>query len=200
MCRFIETIRIENGRICNPEYHNRRMNETRKTFFHEVLALDVKDFISPGSEARRLKCRMEYAEQILNVVITPYYMRPVASLLLMENDILDYTFKYADRRELNRMFALKKEAADILIVRDGFLTDTSIANVALYNGSEWITPSKPLLRGTKRAELLEKGKIREEDIPFSGVYSFTHIALFNAMIDFGELVFPVNKQTILHAL
>ena len=51
-----------------------------------------------------------------------------------------------------------------LIVKDGYLTDTSIANIALYDGYTWFTPAHPLLRGTKRAELLNKQLIVEKDI------------------------------------
>ncbi|GAE23522.1 hypothetical protein JCM10003_3302 [Bacteroides pyogenes JCM 10003] len=32
MCLFIETIRIENGRICNLDYHAARFNRTRAAF------------------------------------------------------------------------------------------------------------------------------------------------------------------------
>ena len=84
----------------------------------------------------------------------------------------------------------------MLIVRDGLLTDTSIANVALYDGHEWLTPTHPLLRGTKRAELLARKAIREADIPADSIFSYSKIALFNAMIDFEVLVMPINKSTI----
>ncbi len=51
---------------------------------------------------------------------------------------------------------------DILIIRDGLLTDTSICNVALWNGTSWITPARPLFSGTMRAYLLDKGLVQAE--------------------------------------
>lgn len=196
MCRFIETIRVENGSICNLAYHVRRMNETRRAFWGDVPALDLEAVIPAENTAGRMKCRVEYGSGIGPVTISPYRMRPVASLSLVEDDTLDYVFKYADRSGLDRLFERRGEADDILLVRGGLLTDTSIANLALFDGSRWVTPACPLLRGTKRQELLDKGVIREEAVPSSSLGRFTQIALFNALIDFGELVLPVTSHTI----
>ena len=46
-------------------------------------------------------------------------------------DTIDYTYKSAHREELNALYAQKGMADDILIVRNGYLTDTSISNIAL---------------------------------------------------------------------
>ena len=47
MSLFIETIRIENGRIHNLSYHNRRMNETRRNVLCQTDVLDLNDYIRP---------------------------------------------------------------------------------------------------------------------------------------------------------
>jgi 4-amino-4-deoxychorismate lyase len=78
----------------------------------------------------------------------------VSSLHLIESDTINYTYKSTHREELNALYAQRGMADDILIVKDGYLTDTSIANIALYDGHTWFTPAHPLLQGTKRAELL----------------------------------------------
>ena len=86
---------------------------------------------------------------------------------------------------------------DVLIVKDGCLTDTSIANVALYDGKMWCTPSHPLLRGTKRAELLDKKIIVEKDIPQAHLGKYSKIMLFNAMIDWGCIILPVDDKHLI---
>ena len=58
----------------------------------------------------------------------------------MVQDDIDYRYKQADRRVLDEAFALRDTADDVLIVRHGLLTDTSIANIALWDGCEWHTP------------------------------------------------------------
>ena len=86
---------------------------------------------------------------------------------------------------------------DVLIVRNNLLTDTSIANVALEKEGVWYTPRTPLLKGTKRALLLEQGVLTECDIPSDVISSYSHIALFNAMIDFQSLVLEINRDTVI---
>lgn len=76
-------------------------------------------------------------------------------------------------------------------MRDGLLTDTSICNIALWDGTSWITPARPLLRGTARARLLDNGLIKSGDIRPEELPGYERIRLFNAMIGFGEVEFPV---------
>ena len=91
-------------------------------------------------------------------------MRPVHSLQLVYSDDIDYTYKSTDREALNRLFACRGERDDILIVRRGLLTDTSIANIALFDGKDWFTPKLPLLRGTCRTALIDNGIIKRKKI------------------------------------
>lgn len=191
MCLFIETIKIDNGKIYNLEYHNKRMNDTRCCFFGDVSALDLSDYIDATPFQSRHRCRVEYAETILKVEYFPYHIRPVTTLQLVEDNNIDYSYKRSDRSALNYLFNLKGDKADVLIVKNGLLTDTSIANIALYKEGSWFTPLHPLLKGTKRRELLERGIIRETDIKIQELCHYSEICLFNAMIEFGEIKFPV---------
>jgi 4-amino-4-deoxychorismate lyase len=55
--------------------------------------------------------------------------------------------------------------------------------VAFFDGSSWLTPSTPLLPGTQRAFLLENGVIHEAALQEIDLTGFSHIKLFNAMMD-----------------
>jgi len=79
------------------------------------------------------------------------------------------------------------ERDDILIVRRGLLTDTSIANIALFDGKDWFTPKLPLLRGTCRTALIDSGIIKEKNIRPEELSSYSFVRLFNAMIKWGAL-------------
>ena len=46
MCLFIETIRIDHGRVCNLSRHNRRLNDTRAHFWPESTPLQLSDYLS----------------------------------------------------------------------------------------------------------------------------------------------------------
>ena len=182
MCQFIETIRIDSGEARNLTYHEQRLNDTRNHFWPGSHALQLADFLPPVPESGIHKLRIVYGQDgIEDVTCTPYLLRPVRSLALIQADEIGYTYKSTDRQVLDRLFAQRGSCDDILIVRRHLLTDTSIANIALFDGKHWHTPQSPLLdKG-----ILSERKIHVEDIP-----SYSTVRLFNAMIDWGELELP----------
>lgn len=172
MCLFIETLRIEDGKVWHAPLHDRRLNDTRRAFFGPVPDLHVTDYLRPEAYTERTRCRLTYARDMVRVEYFPYRVRPVHRLQLVVRDNLDYRYKRADRRVLDEVFALRAQADDVLIVRHGLLTDTSIANIALWDGCEWYTPARPLLEGTQRRHLLDTGQIKETDIPAASLGSY----------------------------
>ncbi len=197
MCLFIETIRIEDGKVYNLDYHIERFNRTRAAFWKGCIPIDLRALVSPQSLAGIYKCRVVYGREIEEITYVPYQMRDVSSLRLVVADTVDYTYKSTNREKLNALYAQRKMADDILIVKEGCLTDTSIANIALYDGHTWFTPARPLLRGTKRAELLDRKLIVEKDIPQISLKDYSHIMLFNAMIDWERVTLPINEKHLI---
>ena len=188
MCRFIETICIEDGQILNLPRHQQRVDSTRRHFFGQMPRLNLEEHIrTTGCGNGRIRCRVTYGADIQNIEYFPYHIRSVKTLKPVECDSMEYSYKYADRSALDSLFARRGEADDILIVRNGLLTDTSIANIALWDGRQWHTPARPLLKGTRRAELLDNGILTEHDIPVENIWAYRKIRLFNAMLHFGEI-------------
>ena len=103
MCLFIETIRIDHGRVCNLSRHNRRLNDTRAHFWPESTPLQLSDYLHSICEtgickAGIVKARVVYGEKgIEDISYSPYAMRHVHSLALMQADHIDYTYKSAGR-------------------------------------------------------------------------------------------------------
>ena len=100
---FIETIRIDHGRVCNLSRHNRRLNDTRAHFWPESTPLQLSDYLSsPGcgagiTGAGIVKARVVYGEKgIEDLSYSPYAVRHVHSLALMQADTIDYTYKAPD--------------------------------------------------------------------------------------------------------
>lgn len=188
MCRFIETVCLEKGKARHLFRHDSRINTTRREFFGDVPDVQLKDYIVlPQMGEGRIRCRVTYAREILNVEYFPYRIRSIHTLKLIEGCMADYRYKYADRSALDALFAQRGRADDILIVRNGLLTDTSIANIALWDGLHWYTPAHPLLKGTHRARLLDEGILTERDISVEEIGQYQKICLFNAMLHFGEM-------------
>ena len=179
---FLETIKAQDGKIFHLEYHQKR--------YEGVLSsLGITDFkklqlfLNPPKQGL-FRCRVLYSSHSLEVTYHSYMKRSIKKLKLIYDNQLEYSQKHADRSQLDAHFAQKKEADDILIVQNNLVTDTSIANIALYDGKKWLTPKKPLLYGTTRARLLENEEIFEADIPVNELTKYTKVALLNAMIDF----------------
>lgn len=201
MCRFIETVCIEAGSALRLDYHNRRLNTTRREVWGDVPELRIEQHIKTDGLVERTRLRIEYDTEIRKVEYISYHLRPVSSLRLVEMpDDADYHLKYADRAVLNALFEHRAGADDVLAVRDGFITDTSIANVALWDGEQWYTPSRPLLKGTHRQFLLDNGMIAEREIKTDELSRYTKIRLFNAMIHFGEIEFSADRLFISNPL
>ena len=104
------------------------------------------------------------------------------------DDEINYSHKYFDRSRLEKLFFQKGNCDDILILKNGFITDTFFANILLYNGNEWLTPSNPLLKGTQRQFLLETEKVITADIRPSDLKNFKKARLVNAMMRFEDEV------------
>ncbi|RUM56328.1 MAG: 4-amino-4-deoxychorismate lyase, partial [Nautilia sp.] len=71
-------------------------------------------------------------------------------------------------------------------VKNGLITDTTISNLAFFDGNNWITPKTPLLKGTKREELIQKGFLKEKEIKIEDIKHFKKFAMMNAIIGFYE--------------
>jgi len=176
---LLETIKCLDGKCFHLPYHLARLNASRKKLgFNKPLKLVLK----PPKKGL-YRCRFIYAEDIIKIEYLPYEMRLPHSFKLIHSDI-DYELKHENRKDLNKLFIQKEEADEIIIIKNGLITDTSIANLCFYDGKKWLTPTRPLLYGTTRQRLLDEKKIHTADISYTDIHKFSKIALINAMIDF----------------
>ncbi|SFV66049.1 Aminodeoxychorismate lyase [hydrothermal vent metagenome] len=180
---LIETIKIENGQIHNIEWHNQRFNSSRKELFELDEIINLKNHITPPTQKGVFRCRILYNKDIISIEYIPYQTRNLRTFKIIQSDI-DYSYKYSNRITIEKLKAEALPYNEIIIEKDGLLTDTSIANIAFYNGTYWVTPKKPLLRGTMRANLLSNNQLIEKDIKVAELKDFSHFALMNAMIGF----------------
>ncbi len=179
---FLETIKVEDGIYYHLSYHQNRYECVLNSF--NVKNIQKLETYLDAPKKGLYRCRLIYNQhKIIDVEYIEYKKREIRSLKLVYDDEIDYSYKYSERNNINSLFSLRGDCDDILIVKNGFITDTSIANVALFDGI-WKTPKFPLLKGTTRARYLNEGKIIESGIKVSDIKNFTKIALLNAMVDF----------------
>lgn len=186
MCRLIESIKIENRRLVNIEWHNKRFNEARSELFGINTPINLQQVITiPDTLSNAVyKCRLLYKKDIEEIEFQLYTIRPVKSLKLVDGDNIDYHLKYENRSVLTELMGQKGEADDILIVKNGCITDTSYSNIAFFEGKQWFTPDTYLLNGTQRQRLLAEGILQERNITISDLQNFTLVKPINAMLDF----------------
>lgn len=194
MCLLLETIKIKDGKFCNIEFHHARFNKTRADLFGIQDFTDLNESISiSGTPASGIyKCRIIYDREIRSVKILPYQIKMINTIKAVQNDQIDYSYKYFDRTIFDKM--LKESGSDeILIIKKGKITDTSFSNIVFSDGKNWVTPAMPLLNGTKRSYLLQTGRINSDEINLNDLKFFKYFRLINAMLDFEEQEnFPVT--------
>lgn len=128
--------------------------------------------------------RIIYDENEIKEVTFSHYKQPkIETLKLIECSNIDYHFKYEDRSKINELMLQKEDCDDILITRNGEISDTSFCNVVFQNNEGLFTPDTPLLKGTKREYLLNKGIIKERRITIDALQKYYNIILINAMVD-----------------
>lgn len=184
MDKLLETIKIVNGNVLFLAFHNQRLNQTRQALFHTQDDIDLHHFIQAPSKKGIYKCRVIYSQRIETLEYYSYQEKTFNSFKIIADDNITYSFKYLNREHLNRLVRLKEPADDILIVKQGFITDTSIANVAFWYQDKWLTPATPLLKGTTRERLLTEKQIQATEIRLTDVKDFSKMAIMNALIGF----------------
>lgn len=180
-----ETICVQNRKLINLHYHEKRLNNTRLEFFgyHDSWSLSELLQVPDSLTDEIHKCRISYGANVAEIRWEPYTFRTISSIQKVYDDTVEYGYKYEDRSHLNFLNEQKKGADEILIIKNGKVTDTLFCNVAFLKNEKWYTPATPLLPGTQRASLLEQGLILERDIQDDHIGDFSHIRLFNAMVD-----------------
>ena len=181
---LIESIRIIDGEAPLLSYHQNRVDRSRRAYYGKSPAFRLQEILDdidlPPTGNHKL--RVVYGAALESYEIQPYVVKTVCSLRVVHGDHLEYGRKYADRGGIEALYSQRGTCDDIIIVQRGYLTDASYANLALYDGSAWYTPAWPLLRGTRRAMLLETGVLRPSVIRLKDLQQFECVRLINAML------------------
>jgi 4-amino-4-deoxychorismate lyase len=184
---LFESIQIRDGVPQRLDLHQARMDRARKHHFANGRSIELASLIivPNGLRGGLVKCRVTYGENIGNIEFQPYSIREYAGVKIVEDDSIHYEYKFADR---STFVALEGSAPGhvVIIAQDQQLTDATYANIALYDGSRWITPSRVLLNGVMRQWLLVEGIVRDAKITLDDLSKYTALKLINAMLEWDE--------------
>ena len=195
MSLLIESIKLLDGKFFNLAYHEARMKRSLKALFGKTGEPELEKFLrESGYPTRGLyKCRIVYDADGNHVSFDHYVPRPVSSVRLIKDDDIKYPFKYVDREAINKLFAMRAECDDVMIISHGKVTDCSYSNIVFRKNREWFTPERPLLPGTMRQKLIDENKVVEREILVEHLRSFDGFKLINAMLEFESAEIEVSK-------
>lgn len=195
MSRLIESIKLLDGKFHNLFYHEQRMLRSLDLLFGSNEDFQLEKFLSRIAYPKQglFKCRIVYDDSAKEASFIPYEPRAIKLLRIVEHDLISYEFKFFDRNTINRLFDLREQCDDILIIRRGMVTDCSYSNIVFRKGNTWCTPWSALLKGTMRQNLLEKNSIQAEEIKKKDIRSFDACKIINAMLEFDSPEIPVSN-------
>ncbi|MBK8850141.1 MAG: aminotransferase class IV [Saprospiraceae bacterium] len=186
MSPWVETIWIRHGRVQNLRYHQARFDATRRAHYESVPPISLSPLILRDHTSADIKCRIIYTDTILDIQYSPYEWRPIRKLTIVEHNTITYPYKSLHRPELDTLFSQRGSADEILILRNGLFTDAYYFNIVFKNENGFFTPKTPLLPGTMRQKLIDKGVIRTMDISLDDLSTFQSIHLINAFNPLGR--------------
>ena len=181
--KLLETIRIEDGKIHNLPYHERRMRRSLDRFYPSSDIPALSEVLENYPPKGLYRCRVIYAESIEKIEYLPYSRQEKKLFATVEFEG-SYEYKYSERGEFEILTQLYPDVDELILCKNGLLTDTTTANIALLKNGKWLTPASPLLEGTTRERLLEEGFLSTANIYIDEIDSFDGFALMNAMIGF----------------
>lgn len=202
---FIETFMLRGGELIAGELHRERMLRTLRELGAETSSSLLQSLLSssPWREveayltgqqilpAMTYRLTLEYSLAGLSAIrLVPYCKRTICALRpILLPDGFEYSYKYANRSFFERVKAELADDEEPLFVRsDGTITDTSFTNVLIETEAGYLTPARPLLRGTQREGLLRAGLIAEaDDLTLCALRSKAKaILLINALLPLEE--------------
>ncbi len=184
MSRLFESIKIVNGNVMFPEYHQLRIDNVFDSYFNKnkhnvrVNKISVPEKFKQGI----VKCRLIYDDKTYFTEFEFYKKRNINKLKLVCDDAIEYNYKFKDRKDIEKCLLQKGNCDEVIIVKNSYLTDTSFTNLIFWNGCEWHTPSTYLLNGTCRQRLLDSGFISEAEINIYNYTKYQGFKLINAML------------------
>ena len=179
---IFETICIIDGVAQHLEYHQRRLDLSRAAHWKMLAPIDLQLVVEVPDEFSRgrVRCRVDVTHNEFSVQFSNYSIRQYDTIGVVSAEI-PYSHKWTDRSLFRSLFNQYPGFDDFLIAKNGYLTDMTIANIALFKDGQWFTPAEPLLCGTTRARLLLTGEIVPRQIHISELSSFKLARVLNAM-------------------
>lgn len=185
---LFESVSFKNGVFRLSDYHLHRMERSaiklfgtfsHKNIFEDILPSDYKKDV-------KYKCRIVYNENDFAIEFSEYQQKNIEKIKIIEAPEINYSLKYSDRSYLKKLKATHPNYDEILITQNGFICDTSIANIILEENGKLFTPETYLLKGVQRAYLIDQKLIEKQSIHLNDLNEYEFLLPVNAMNELEE--------------
>jgi 4-amino-4-deoxychorismate lyase len=129
-----------------------------------------------------VKCRVVYDHRSVFTEFASYERKHISTLKLVHDNEVSYAHKSEDRQAILSLWEKRGECDDVLIVKNGWITDSSYSNIVFQYLDRWVTPDTCLLEGTMRQFLLDEGIILTERIKEADIGRYKSFKLINALL------------------
>lgn len=184
MYQLFESIRSQGGKLFLMDYHQKRMAKSYRSFYGNSCPFVLDKIIQPVDLNDVYKIQFFYDESNFKIKISLYQSKIIETLKLIEIGEFNYGEKRTNWTLIDHFFEQRENCDDILMLKKGWLTDLSYANILLWNGTHWVTPADPLLHGVQRQYLLDQQKIIAQRIHKNELNKFSHFQWINALNPF----------------
>lgn len=185
MCQYpiFETIAILDGKPQNLKYHQARMNEAMKDYFHQANPFALENIIQVPKEYQSglVRCRIDYNKKAYKMLFAAYQRREIKSYQCVYLDKLYYRFKYSNRSDFEK---IKTNKDEVIIIQNNKVTDCCIGNLLFFKENIWYSPKDYLLKGTQLSRLLAENKVVLKEILAEDITQYEQIMMINAMNPF----------------
>ena len=185
MYPLFETLCIENGKIQNIDLHQARYERSLREYYVKSAVKIFNLFsliqLPEPLQNQLVRCRIDYNAKTTQIQYFEYHRKIYRTFQPVICDDIKYGLKYSDRSLINKLFDQRGSCDEIIIIKNGKVTDCSIGNLIFHQGEKWYTPDTPLLLGTQREKLLREGNIQERTIFQEDIDNFDEIKIINAM-------------------
>lgn len=188
--KLFETLAINNTKIQNLSYHNQRFVLGQKFLGKSPICIEdcLDDYLNKNINHIKnksfFKAKVIYDLHQIEVLFEDYVPKKINSFLMIGCDTIEYRHKYHNRTLLNHLLSQQGDCDEIIIIKQGFVSDCTIGNLLFLKNGVWYTPDTPLLKGTQRAFLLDSGCVQERRIFGNQVFDYEKIMMVNALNPF----------------
>ena len=186
MYPLFESIRVEGGRAHLLQYHQNRLNRSYLGLFKTACPWTLESILPELPSEGLFKLRFKYNKDSFSFETLQYTPSKIESLKFTEINSYSYDFKFTDRSGIDQAFNLRGDCDDVLMTKNGLLTDTSYCNILLFDGTDWITPAQPLFKGVQREYLLDQKMIKVREIHKGDLTLYIACQLINALNSFDK--------------